>query len=421
MHVRDIIGGRGSRLIYLFENYSLDIERRELRRGGDTVAVEPQVFDVLAYLISHRERVISNDDLIASVWNGRIVSESTLSSRIAAVRQAVGDSGERQCLIRTIPRKGYRFIAGVRENSEAGGRLDATPRNAVGLTSGMTSGHPKQAVTFCRTSDGINLAVASVGRGPALVRAAHWATNIEYDWQNPVTGPLLQRLAERFQLVRYDARGTGLSDWQVPSLSLQTMLDDLESAVDSLALERFVLLGISGGAATSIAYAVRHTHRVSKLVLYGGYAQGRNKRGSPQDAEEAEAFLTMARSGWGDDRSVFMRAFFSFWLPSGSPEQIKWLTDLARVSHPRENSLKLRMAVDEIDVLDLLSKVTVPTIVFHCMRDTLVPFDQGRRLAASIPDAKFVALDSENHALLSDEPAWAKFVGEMEAFLLDGS
>jgi DNA-binding winged helix-turn-helix (wHTH) protein/alpha-beta hydrolase superfamily lysophospholipase len=409
-------------LIYFFEDYSLDIDRRELRRGAEAVAVEPQVFDVLAYLIGHRERVISNDDLIASVWNGRIVSESTLSSRIAAVRHAVGDSGERQCLIRTIPRKGYRFVAQVRENSEAGDGPDATPKNMAGLAAGVSAAHPKQAVTFCRTVDGINLAVASVGCGPVLVRAAHWATHLEYDWQNLVTGPLLQRLADRFHLVRYDYRGNGLSDRDVPAISFETMLCDLEAVVDALALERFALLGISGGAATSIAYAVRHPHRVSKLVLFGGYAQGRNKRCSPQDAEEAQAFLTMARHGWGDERLLFARAFFSFWLPAGTPEQLKSFIELMRIAAPDGRAgVNLRQAVDDIDIVDLLPKVNVPTIVFHCIRDRLVPFDQGRRLAASIPNARFVPLDSENHALLAGESAWAKFVEDVEAFLLDGS
>jgi DNA-binding winged helix-turn-helix (wHTH) protein/pimeloyl-ACP methyl ester carboxylesterase len=409
-------------LIYFFENYALDIDRRELRRGAEVVAVEPQVFDILAYLISHRERIISNNDLIASVWSGRIVSESTLTSRIATVRHAIGDSGERR-LIRTIPRKGYRFIAQVRESSEAGDGPDATPKNATGPTAGVSAAHPKQAVTFCRTVDGINLAVASVGCGPVLVQAARWATNIEYDWQNLVTGPLLQHLADRFQLVRYDYRGTGLSDRDVPAISFQTMLHDLEAVVDALALEHFALLGISGGAATSIAYAVRHPHRVSKLVLFGGYAQGRNKRDSPRDAEEAQAFLTMVRHGFGDDRLIFWRAFLSFWLPTGSPEQLKSFIELTRASIlPKvQNAVDLRRAVDDIDIVDLLPKVSVPTIVFHCTHDRLVPFDHGRRLAASIPNARFVPLDSENHALLADEPALAKFVGEMMAFLSDGS
>jgi DNA-binding winged helix-turn-helix (wHTH) protein/pimeloyl-ACP methyl ester carboxylesterase len=408
-------------LIYFFEDCSLDIDRRELRRGAEGVDVEPQVFDVLAYLISHRERVISNDDLIASVWNGRVVSESTLSSRIAAVRRAVGDSGERQCVIRTVPRKGYRFIAQVQEQSPAGGKSDMTAQNTAARTAGASAGHPNQAVTFCRTVDGINIAVASVGRGSALVRAGHWATNIEYDWHNPVTGPLLQRLADRFHLVRYDYRGNGLSDRDVPAITFETMLCDLEAVVDALELERFALLGISGGAATSIAYAVQHPHRVSKLLLYGGYAQGRNKRDSPQDAEEAQAFLTMIRKGWGDERSAFARAFFSFWLPAGSREQLESLIELARAAHTDgRTAVNLRRAVDDLDIIDLLPKVSIPTIVFHCVHDRLVPFELGRRLAASIPDARFVALDSENHALLADEPAWAKFVTEIEAFLLGG-
>jgi DNA-binding winged helix-turn-helix (wHTH) protein/pimeloyl-ACP methyl ester carboxylesterase len=408
-------------LIYALEHYSLDTDRRELRRGAEIIALEPQIFDILEYLIRHRERVVSNDDLIGSVWNGRIVSDSTLSSRISAARQAVGDSGERQSLIRTFSRKGYRFIGEVREQEAVGQIADAKPETPAGPLAGMASAPGKQRVTFCPTKDGINLAVASVGCGQVLVRAAHWATNIEYDWQSPITGPLLRRLSERLRVVRYDGRAAGLSDWNVSDLSFSTFLDDLETVVDSLALERFALLGISGGAAASIAYAVRHPHRVSKLVLYGGYALGRNKRGSPQQRDEAKAFLTLLRSGWGDENSAFTRSFHSFWLPTGSPEQVKSLIKLQTVSHSVENAVKLRMAVDDIDVVDLLPKVSVPTIVFHCIRDALVPFEQGRRLAAAIPNAKFVALDSENHALLSDEPAWAKFVGEMEAFLADQS
>jgi pimeloyl-ACP methyl ester carboxylesterase len=202
------------------------------------------------------------------------------------------------------------------------------------------------------------------------------------------------------------------------------MVYDLEAVVDALALQRFALLGISGGAATSIAYAVRHPNRVSKLVLFGGYAQGRNKRDSPQDAEKAAAFLTMARNvhGWDDDRSVFARAFTSFYLPTGSPQQLKSFIEIARASVPDgRTATQLMQAVNDIDIVHLLPRVNVPTIVFHCIHDRLVPFDQGRRLAAAIRNIRFVPLNSENHVLLADEPAWAKFVGEMEAFLSDGS
>jgi pimeloyl-ACP methyl ester carboxylesterase len=183
------------------------------------------------------------------------------------------------------------------------------------------------------------------------------------------------------------------------------MLEDLETVVECCRLERFVLLGISGGVATALAYAARYPERVSKLVLFGGYAVGRNKRGSPENAEEGRAFLTMLRSGWGNETSVFMRAFCSFFLPGGTPDEVKSFVDFQRVATTGENAVKLRMAIDEIDIVDLLPEVIAPTIVFHCVRDNLVPFDQGRRLAASIANAKFVTLESANHALLSHEPA----------------
>jgi pimeloyl-ACP methyl ester carboxylesterase len=157
-------------------------------------------------------------------------------------------------------------------------------------------------------------------------------------------------------------------------------------------------------------------------VLFGGYAQGRNKRDSPQDAEAAQAFRAMARHGWGDDRLLFARAFLSFYLPAGTPEQLKSFMEFARAAAPDGRiAANLMQLASDIDIVDLLPKVNVPTIVFHGIRDRWVPFDQGRRLAASIPNARFVPLESENHALLSTEPAWAKFVDEMDAFLSDGS
>jgi pimeloyl-ACP methyl ester carboxylesterase/DNA-binding winged helix-turn-helix (wHTH) protein len=407
-------------LIYLFGDLALDVDRRELRQGIDIAAVEPQVFDLLEHLIRNRERVVGGRELMTAVWGKRIVSQSTLSSRISAARRAIGDSGERQNLIRTFSRKGYRFIGGVHE--EQGPNLSSGPATSVPGANNRALGpvpHPVQTVTFCKTKDGINLAVAAVGRGSVVIRAAHWPTHIEYDWESPITGPLLQRLAGQYHLIRYDGRGTGLSDLDVASLSLQTSLNDLEAVVDSHAIERFALLGISGGAATSIAYAVRHPHRVSKLVLYGGYGLGRNRRGSLRDVEEAKAFVTLARGGWVEDRALFARAFLSFWLPTGSPEEIQSFINLQRVSVSGDNTLKVRMAVDDIDVSELLPKVTVPTLVFHCINDKLVPFDLGRRLAASIPNARFVALDSANHALLSREPAWEKFASDMQEFLAD--
>lgn len=396
-------------LLYSFGDFLLDVGRRELSRNGKLIAVEPLVFDLLLFLIQRRDNVASKDDLIAGVWNGRIVSESTLTSRINAARQAIGDDGQQQRLIKTLPRRGFRFVGETRE-------LKTSERRAVEANEPAPR-VASQAVSFAKTKDGFNLAVASVGSGPPLIRASHWATSADYDWENPSTGPLLQHLANRFRVIRYDGRGMGLSDRAISDISFATMFDDLEAVIESARLERFVLLGISGGAATSIAYAAKYPDRVAKLVIFGGYARGRNKRGSPQDAEEAKAFLTMLRSGWGNEHSVFMRAFSSFFLPGAPPELIKSFIEFQRVSTTGENAVKIRMAVDDIDIFGLLAKVSVPTIVFHCIHDNLVPFGQGQQVAAGIPNSKFVRLASANHALLSDEPAWASFTKELDAFL----
>jgi DNA-binding winged helix-turn-helix (wHTH) protein/pimeloyl-ACP methyl ester carboxylesterase len=403
-------------LIYIFDSYSLDGDKRELHEGELVILLQPQVFDLLEFLLRNHDRVVSKDEMLAAVWGGRIVSESTLASRINAARSAIGDNGEDQRLIRTFLRKGVRFVGQVREMQTSGDARTPRPEGPADGPTGAPSAAPKQAVTFRRTKDGVNLAVASVGNGPVLLRAAHWGTHIEYDLQNPLTGPLLQRLAGHFHLVRYDGRGTGLSDWSVGEISFETFLDDLETVVNSLGLERFVLLGMHSGAAVSIAYAVRHPQRVSKLVLFGGYAQGHYQRGSTGDAEWAKAMRTLV----SQERPVFIRAFSSLWLPSGTPEQVQWFLDLARVSHSSENQAKFATAVGDIDVADLLPTVKTPTIVFHCIRDNLIPFSEGRHLACSIPNAGLVALESENHALLASEPAWTKMMEEMEGFLTDG-
>ena len=268
---------------------------------------------------------------------------------------------------------------------------------------------------------GSTLQLAPAGDGPTLLRAAHWVNHIEHEWQNPLVGPLLQRLSRRFRLIRYDGRGTGLSDRNVSDMSFDQYQVDLETIANLLKLERFALLGISGGAANAIAYAARHPERVTRLVVSGGYALGRNKRSSAQTAEEAKAFITMLQSGWGDEQSPFWRATSSFFLPNATPEQRQWHFDLQHTAYTAKNLVLARHAVDDIDVAEALAGVRTPTIVFHSRRDNLVPFEQARLIASSIPGARLIPLESENHFLLSQEPAWAKFVGDMEAFLTDGN
>ena len=397
---------------FLFSEHTLDVERRELRRGDALVAVEPQVFDRLVYLVRNRDRVVSKDDLIEAVWGGRIVSESTLTSRINAVRRAVGDNGEDQRLIRTVPRKGIRFIASVTERAAraSGMQTDASQPPPPDL---------RQQVHFCTAADGVRIAYAAVGEGSPLVKTGNWLNHLEYDWKSPVWSPLLRALAAGRRLIRYDARGNGLSDWDVKDLSLDAFVHDLESVVAATGVERFPLLGMSQGCAVSVAYAVRHPERVSRLVLYGGFARGRRMRGSQQEIDSSAAIVTLMRQGWGQENPAFRQLFTSLFIPGGTPEQVQWFNDLQRITTSPDNAVRLREAVDVIDVSDLLARVKAPTLVLHCRDDAVQPFEEGRRLAAGIPGARFVALEGRNHGILEGDPGWDRFLDEIGTFLKD--
>jgi pimeloyl-ACP methyl ester carboxylesterase len=402
-------------LKFLFTDHALDIDRRELQRGAELIALEPQVFDLLVYLLQNRDRVVSKDDVIAAVWGGRIVSESTLTSRINAVHKAVGDSGEDQRLIRTIARKGFRFVGEVKETSGHPANRNGVPQSDKSTATAAPA--PRQEIHFCTASDGVRIAYAEVGQGPPLVKAGNWLNHLEYDWQSPVWSPFLHAIAADHQLVRYDARGNGLSDWEVDDISLDAFVRDLESVVEATGIERFALLGISQGCAVSITYAVRHPERVSHLVLYGSFARGRRKRGSLQAIEQSEAVVTLMRQGWGQENPAFRQLFTSLFIPGGTAEQMQWFNDLQRMTTSPENAVRLRQFVDEIDIVDLLPRVNVPTLVLHCRNDAVHPFEEGRRIAAGIPGARFVALEGQNHLILKGDPSWERFLDEIRNFL----
>jgi len=389
---------------FLFEDQTLDVELRELRRGADLIAMEPQVFDLLVFLVRNRERVVTKDDLIAGVWGGRIVSESTLTSRINAARRAIGDNGDEQRLIRTFARKGLRFVGEVREPG-AGPDTPALPSDL------------RQEVHFCTAPDGVQIAYATVGDGPPLMKTGHWLTHLQYDWESPIWRPFLQRVAGEHRLIRYDKRGNGLSDWEVGDISFEAFLSDLESVVAATGLKRFPLFGMSQGCAISVAYAVRYPERLTHLVLYGGFAKGIRRRGNPQAIEQAEALLTLMQHGWGQENPAFRQIFTTRFVPDGNPEHIQWFNDLQRKTASPENAVRIRKAVDEIDVSELLSQVRVPTLVVHCRDDAAVPFEEGRRLAAGIPGARFVALEGRNHVILEADPGFGRLFAAIKAFL----
>jgi pimeloyl-ACP methyl ester carboxylesterase/DNA-binding winged helix-turn-helix (wHTH) protein len=402
-------------MILSFGNCEIDCDMLELRRNGVSVHIEPQVFDVLAYLVRHRDHVVSKDELIQGVWDGRIVSDDAVTSRIKAARRAIGDTGKEQRFIRTVPRRGFRFLGDMHECASDAGNSRSVIWPTLPLP---TSEEPvRQQVCFCRVSDGVHLAFSAVGSGPPLVKTANWLNHLEFDWQSPVWSPLFMRLAARYRLVRYDERGTGLSDRDVPDFSFEAFVRDLEAVVDTLRLDRFALLGVSQGAPVAIAYAVRHPERVSRLVLSGGFARGWRKRGNASEVARAEASIVLIREGWGQDNPAARQMFTSLIIADATREEMQWMSELERQTASAETVIRLLRVIGDIDVTDLLPQLSVPVLVLHSRGDARVPFEQGLELAQTIPDARFVPLESKNHLILSHEPAFARFLDEMCSFL----
>jgi pimeloyl-ACP methyl ester carboxylesterase/DNA-binding CsgD family transcriptional regulator len=275
-----------------------------------------------------------------------------------------------------------------------------------------------QSIRFCTTSDGVRLAYATTGQGYPLVKTANWLSHLEFDWESPVWKHWWTSLSQRYQLIRYDERGCGLSDWNVPDFSLDAWVRDLETVIDTVKLDRFALLGISQGASVAIAYAVKYPSRVSCLILYGGYAQGRLKRNlTPPEIEETEMMTKLVELGWGRDNPAFRQLYTSLFIPEGTLEQLHWFNDLQRISTSPTNAAKFVDVFNWIDVCDLATQVQVPTLVLHAQAEARIPFEQGRLLASLIPNAQFVPLDSKNHLLLEHEPAWQRFLTEVQQFI----
>ena len=276
---------------------------------------------------------------------------------------------------------------------------------------------PTQRVRYVRTPDGVRLAWAEAGSGPTLVKAANWMTHLDYEFESPVWRHWIRFFTEHFRYIRHDERGCGMTDWNVGELSLDTWIGDLESVVDAAdPKEPFTLLGMSQGAAACLGYVTRHPERVSRLILYGGYARGPFRRNDPDRERMYRAMIDLVRHGWGSDNPTFRQVFTSRFIPGGTDEQLGWFNEICRRTTSPEIAARLLELRAEIDITDLLSEVKTPTLILHSRNDDVVPLSEGHVLAAGIPGAEFVELDSRNHVLLESEPAWSRFQAEVLDF-----
>jgi pimeloyl-ACP methyl ester carboxylesterase/DNA-binding CsgD family transcriptional regulator len=273
-----------------------------------------------------------------------------------------------------------------------------------------------QQVRFCTSFDGTRIAYATSGKGPPVVMSASWLTHLEHQWRSLAWKPWLEYFSARYTLVRYDSRGCGLSDRQVREISFDIWLRDFEAVIDAAGFARFDLLGTCQGGPLAVEYAARHPERVRRVVLYGSYARGVAKR-NPDQAGRGQVLLDMLGLGWGEDSHAYLQVWASLFQPGGTIEHLRSWSEQQRLSTSAQTAALMFRTTFNVDVQDSARRVKCPTLVVNPERDALVPLEEGRRLAGLIPDARFVTLDTNNHMLLPDEPAWQRLMTEVQAFL----
>jgi class 3 adenylate cyclase/DNA-binding winged helix-turn-helix (wHTH) protein len=369
---------------YLFGALVLDTDARELTAGGDLVEVEPQAFDVLVHLVINRHRVVTKEELLDEIWGDRFVSESALTTRIKQIRQAVNDDGRSQHVVKTVHRRGYRFVADVEEARTGGEPVDDGDRFGI----------PRAPRTSYARGDGASIAYQTFGRGPDLVLIAGFTTNVELQWEHPTPAGFLQRLGSFSRVTVLDKRGVGLSDRMAGDNppSLETRADDLLAVMDDAEIDTATILGSSEGGALSSLFAASHPERVEGLILHGTWVRHPSGGDRSSEAELAEKY-------WGTG------AVFADLAPDMASTRSgrRFLARYERQSASPTAARLLRELSGRIDLSGVVDAIAVPTLVIHRRDDHRIPFWCGEELAARIPDARLLELSGSDHYIFSGD------------------
>ena len=405
-----------SAIVYSFGPFRLDVAERRLEKHGEGVPLIGKAFDTLVLLVEGAGALQRQHVLMDKLWPDVVVEPNNLQQNVSLIRRALGDVEGVQ--VETVRGQGYRLLATV--HTEAKPRRARNP-SAIETPSASAAQQAArgQRVQFCTAKDGARLAFARLGDGPPLVKVANWLSHLELDAGSSMWNHWLLRLSRAHCLIRYDARGNGLSDWHPPTMTVEDFVCDLGVVFDAAGVERAPVLGISQGASVAVAYAARHPQRVSALILLGGCARGWRTKGHVELRERFEALMVLMRQGWGSAHPAFRHIFSSSFFPDASKEQLDWFSELQRQTTSPENAARLLSALGDVDVRAELARVSVPTLVVHSRGDAIVPIKDGIELASGIRGAHFVELDSKNHVLLANEPAWSRFERELDTFLRD--
>ena len=390
---------------YLFGVYVLDVDERRLLRDNEEIRLRGKLFDTLRVLVENAGKLVRKDAFMESVWPDSVVEDNNLDYCISQLRKLLHPAK----YIETVPRHGYRFVAEVTAVKPHGRLLQLE-------TAVQQPNAPDQEIQFFTTSDGVRIAYNIGGQGPLLVRTIHWLNHLDFEWKTPLRRQWLSEIMQHNTLLRYDQRGSGLSDWNVSDFSFERMVQDFEELVDAAGLEKFTILGGCQGAAVGIAYAVRHPERVTKLIINGTFANGWPAPG-PGAQEHLEAMLTLIRSGWGRDNPAFRQLWTTLFRPDADSVEAAWLNELQRISSSPENAASMMAEFPNIRVLDMLPKISCPTLVLHSREDGAVPVQEGKLIAARIRGSRFVELPSRSHMVAPGDAGWDQLVQEFSAFM----
>ena len=396
------------------EQWELNLEDGSLSTGDVLTSLSPKAAEVLQCLINGAGAILSRDQILRDVWKDLHISPDLVREYIFEIRKALGDNATQPKYVETVGRRGFRLIGPVSI------RLRNTPaKSADGEDHKVSSGRPVKmpTVKFCQSKDGASIAHAVSGEGYPLLFAGSWMTHLDMDWESPAYGDYIKHLSDRFQVIRYDQRGNGLSQWSDLSISFDRMVDDMEVVIDTYNYEKVAILGMSQGASIAIAYALRQPDRVSHLVLNGGYARGRKQRGNDAEREESEALVNLIRHSWGNENPAIRQTLTTLFMPEASQEQMQWFNEFQKLCGPGKNIAQFRALFDDMNVSKLLPRVTIPTLVLHSDRDSVAPLSEGKFLASQIPGAAFVQLNSPNHMLFESEDGFPKMIANIEGFI----
>ncbi len=405
--------GDGALIEFASASKALDcaVTIQKMMRAADLPYIYPETIRLRAG-IHAGDVLVEGEDLFGDAVNIAARIQSAAPPGGILISQLVRDLIGNQTDIR-LRREGSHSFKGIDQPIEVLS-VDFTDPGTVAQRRHLSE---TQEIKFCTTKDKVRLAWTTNGAGPPIVKAPNWISHLHLDWRSPGFAPMTTSIADKYSLVRFDSRGNSLSDWDVAEISIDRFVDDLEAVFDAAGITRAPILSFSQGAAIAAAFAARQPERVSAIVMIGSYAKGRAKRGNAHDTKLAEAFRAMMRAGWDDDYPSLRDLIAQTIVPGASEEdRRRFAEDMHEMISP-ENLGRYREVLDNMDVMELLGEVRAPCLVAHCRNDRMQPLKEGQRLAAALPNARFIAYDSSNHLVPENDPVWPLLERDVHHFL----